>query len=164
MVAADRLYNFLTNPKVNKDKKVGMALFLHEKGAVDARAIKEQIHNGTNNSVDGPDIEELGFYGNVWVRKRTYKKEGDRNQGHKHNHDHVSLIAGKMMCYVKGHEPVVIENTFHIVPANFEHYFVALEDNCQVFCVYAMHDVDGEEIDLYGPNNVPWRVKTVDMA
>ena len=53
------------------------------------------------------DINELGFYGNIWVRSHTYRKAGDVNGGgHYHKFDHVSLLVkGAVRVEVEGCEP-----------------------------------------------------------
>lgn len=155
--AEDELYRALTNPELSRGSKVALALALHTSPFMSADEIKSYPYSADDRDAQEYETEELGFYGNVWVRSRTYAKAGDRNDGHKHNHDHVSLVVGKMLCHVEGMEPTIIENSFHIVPKEHEHYFVALTDNCKVFCVYAMHDVDGESAEFYGPKNVPWK-------
>lgn len=105
------------------------------------------------------DLNEMGFYGNVWVRSHTYRKAGDTNGGgHYHRFDHVTLL-------VKGSIKVEIENeeitrfsapTFVIINKDKKHKITALEDDTVYYCVFALRDIDGEVSDIYSGDNSPY--------
>lgn len=103
-------------------------------------------------------ITEMGYYGNIWVRKQFYAKATDIRDGHKHKHDHVSLIAtGSVNVFVEGEEPKTFKApTFITIAAEKEHQIVALEDNTTVFCVFALRNEDGTLTDLYNDDNSPY--------
>lgn len=56
------------------------------------------------SQINQSDIEELGFFGNIWVRSHTFEKAGHTNGGgHFHVFDHVTLlIRGSIKVEVEG--------------------------------------------------------------
>jgi len=105
------------------------------------------------------DINELGFYGNIWVRSHTYRKAGDVNGGgHYHKFDHVSLLVkGAVRVEVEGCEPKrYMAPTFIIIDKDKKHNIIALEDDTIWYCVFALRDVDGEVTDIYSGDNSPY--------
>ncbi len=106
------------------------------------------------------DNQRLAFFGNVWVRQNVLAKAGDKQQGHAHSFDHVTLLAkGKVKVTVTGHEPKEFTApTFIVIKKEFEHAFQALEDDTLWYCVFAMRDVDGEVVDVYSQENSPYGV------
>lgn len=104
------------------------------------------------------DIDQMGFFGNVWVRSHSYAKAGDTNGGgHKHNFDHVTLLAvGSVLVEVEGQEPKVFEApTFIVIDKDHKHKFTALTDGVVYYCVFALRDVDGNVLEMYDPSNSP---------
>lgn len=105
------------------------------------------------------DLNEMGFYGNVWVRSHTYRKAGDTNGGgHYHRFDHVTLLAkGAIRVEVEGEEPTrFLAPTFVIISKDKKHKITALEDDTVYYCVFALRDVDGEVSDIYSGDNTPY--------
>jgi hypothetical protein len=110
---------------------------------------------------------ELGYFGNIWVRQNSLPKKGEYVEGHKHHFDHVSmLISGKVKVEVEGFEPTEFTApTFIVIKKEHQHKFTALEDNSAWFCVFALRDVDGNVTDIYSGDNSPYgRVATGDMT
>lgn len=108
----------------------------------------------------------LGFFGNIWVRQNELEFEGESNQGHKHTFDHVSLLMkGTVKVEVDGFEPKLFTApTFIVIKKEHMHKFTAMTDDCCWFCVFAMRDVNGGVMDLYGENNSPYGVATVNYT
>jgi hypothetical protein len=94
---------------------------------------------------------ELGFFGNIWVRQNVLQKAGERFGGHKHEFDHVSLLTkGRVMVEVEGYEPKEFTApTFIIIKKEYAHDFVALEDDVNWYCVFALRDLDGEVVEVF---------------
>ena len=94
---------------------------------------------------------ELGFFGNIWVRQNVLSKTGDTFGGHKHEFDHVSLLTkGKVRVEVEGYEPKEFTApTFIVIKKEHEHNFIALEDDTNWYCVFALRDLDGEVVEIY---------------
>lgn len=106
-----------------------------------------------------PAIEEMGFVGNVWVRKHFYENKGDVFVGHKHFHDHILLVMeGAVMLQVEGTEQASIHRAPTYVPIfkNFRHQLTAEEDGTVVWCVFALRDLDGNVTDIYNEDNRPY--------
>jgi len=101
--------------------------------------------------------DELGFFGNIWVRMNALDKAGDSNEGHKHHFDHVSLLTkGSVEVEVEGHPPKQFTApTFIIIKKEHNHKFTALEDNVNWYCVFALRDLDGNPMEIYGENHNP---------
>ena len=99
----------------------------------------------------------MGVVGNVWLRLHHIPKMGGHYQGHKHYHDHVSmLVSGKVRVEVDGFEPTEFEApTFIVVKAEHNHRFVPLTDNVLWYCVFALRDEDGG-VSHYSEENSPY--------
>jgi len=105
------------------------------------------------------DLNEMGFYGNVWVRSHTYRKAGDINGGgHYHHFNHVTLLAkGSIKVEIEGCEPKRYNSpTFVIIDKDKKHKITALEDDTVYYCVFALRDVDGDVTDIYSGDNNPY--------
>ena len=117
-----------------------------------------------------PDIigdsisNELGYFGNIWVRSHVLSKNGDVNGGgHLHPHDHVTMLhKGRIRVDVTDPETEERRSkeftapTFIVIRKNLKHKFTALEDDVQYYCVFALRDIDGEVTDIYSGNNDPY--------
>ena len=105
------------------------------------------------------DLNQLGFYGNVWVRSHTYRKAGDVNgPGHYHRFNHVSLLVkGAVRVEVEGAEPKrYMAPTFIIIDKDKKHRVTALEDDTVWYCVFALRDIDGDVTEIYSGDNSPY--------
>ena len=106
------------------------------------------------------DMYSLGYFGNIWVRSHHYPKAGMTNGGgHRHNFDHVTLLAkGSVRIVVEGFEPKEFHApTFIVIKKEFRHHVTALEDDTLYYCVFAMRDVNGEVVeDMYEGRNNPY--------
>ena len=106
-----------------------------------------------------PKYNELGYFGNIWVRSNHLRKQGESNGGgHKHHFDHVSLLAkGSVEVTVEGYEPrTFTAPTFIVIKKEYNHKIVALEDDTLYYCVFALRDVNGEVTDVYSGDNSPY--------
>jgi hypothetical protein len=103
-------------------------------------------------------LNELGYFGNIWVRQNLLERKGDTHPGHKHHFDHVSLLVkGKVSVEVKGYPAKEFAApTFIVIKKEHEHKFTALEDDTLWYCVFALRDIDGEVTDFYSGDNSPY--------
>lgn len=97
---------------------------------------------------------ELGYFGNVWIRMQMYKRAHERHEGHKHLHDHISLlVSGGLRVEVEGKESFEVhagsadKPTFFEVPAEHSHTLIPLKDNTVAYCIFAIRDEDGNLVD-----------------
>lgn len=102
-------------------------------------------------------IDDLGFFGNIWVRQIKLEKFGDQLDGHKHHFDHVSFLTkGSVSVEVDGKEPKVFKApTFVIMKKELEHKVTALEDDIDWWCVFALRDLDGSVVEIYEGRHNP---------
>lgn len=102
-------------------------------------------------------IEEMGYFGNIWVRQNWMRRKGDFVTGHMHYHDHVSLLAkGSVSVQIDDNEPKVFTApTFILVRKEHKHKITALECDTVWYCVFALRDIDGEVTDIIDEANLP---------
>jgi hypothetical protein len=107
---------------------------------------------------------ELGFFGNIWVRQQNLDKAGDVSVGHQHKFDHVTLLSkGSVLVHVEGKEPKKFTApTFIVIRKEYEHHVEALEDNTIYYCVFALRNIDGEVVeDIFGEQHDPMSAHSV---
>ena len=106
----------------------------------------------------GSQLFEMGYFGNIWVRQNVLPNAGDSAGGHKHKFDHISLLtSGKVKIEVEGKEPKEFTApTFIVVRKEQKHKITALEDNTIYYCVFALRDLDGEVMEIFGPHHDPY--------
>jgi hypothetical protein len=100
---------------------------------------------------------ELGFFGNIWVRQNELQNVGETFQGHKHKFDHVTLlVSGKVSVEIEGYpKKEFTAPTFIVVRKEHMHKITALTDDVIYYCVFALRDIDGEVMDIFGPQHDP---------
>jgi hypothetical protein len=106
---------------------------------------------------------ELGYFGNIWVKQNILKYEGDMGPDHKHFFDHVTLLTkGSVEVHVEGKEPKkFVAPTFIVIRKEQSHRIVALEDDVNYYCIFALRNIDGEVIeDIYGEQHDPNSAQT----
>jgi len=103
------------------------------------------------------EVDEMGYFGNVWIRKLYFPKRETIHDGHTHNHDHVSLLAtGSVLVEVEGETPTKFTApTFIVIHAEKEHKITALQDDTLWFCIFAMKDENMDLVDHFANNNSP---------
>lgn len=102
-------------------------------------------------------MDELGFFGNIWVRQHTFEKAGEVLDGHEHHFDHVSFLThGKAKVEVEGYPAKEFEApTFIVIRKDHCHKVTALEDKTNWYCVFALRDLDGSPIEIYEGKHDP---------
>ena len=100
---------------------------------------------------------ELGYFGNIWVRQNVLERAGQAHDGHKHKFDHVTLlVSGKVSVELQGSDAKEFTApTFIVIRKEHNHKITALEDNTLYYCVYALRDIDGEVMEIFGPQHDP---------
>jgi hypothetical protein len=110
------------------------------------------------SGVERSDMNELGYFGNIWVRSHKYNKGENNGGGHTHHFDHITLlISGKVQVEVEGHTPKIFTAPkFIVIKKEHKHRFTALEDNTVYYCVFALRDIDGSVTDIYSGDDTPY--------
>jgi hypothetical protein len=124
--------------------------------------MKRFIRSHLNES----DVNQMGYFGNIWVRSHIFVKAGDTHNGHKHNFDHVTLLAvGSVLVEVEGNSPKEFHApTFIVIDKDHNHKFTALSDGVVYYCVFALRDLNGEVTDIYTEENSPLGPKFANMT
>lgn len=97
---------------------------------------------------------DLGYFGNIWVRQNYLGKAGQSNVGHVHKFDHISLLThGKVLVEIDGYPPKEFSApTFIVIRKEHKHKFTAITDKVTWYCVFALRDYNGEVIEeLFDP-------------
>lgn len=131
---------------------------------------KKDKKNGTltdakRSHMNLSDMQQMGYFGNIWVRSHIFEKSGDTNGGgHYHHFDHVTLLAvGSVLVEVDGHEPKEFHApTFIVIKKEHKHKFTALTDGVVYYCVFALRDENGELTDMYNGDNSPYMMVSDD--
>lgn len=104
---------------------------------------------------------ELGFFGNIWVKQNVLDANESFN-GHEHKFDHVTLlVSGKVSVQIKDEPPKEFTApTFIVIRKEHRHKITALESGAVYYCVYALRNLDGEVIEIFGEQHDPESAST----
>lgn len=92
---------------------------------------------------------------NLWLRQMHFLKKGDRNEGHLHNHDHITLLSkGSVEVDVEGSKTVFVAPHMIYIAKGKRHFLIALEDDTVACCVHALRTGEREE-DILDPAMIP---------
>lgn len=92
---------------------------------------------------------------NLWVRMMHFVKAGDRNEGHIHNYDHITLLSkGSMEVDVDGNVSRFTAPQLIYIAAGKRHFLTALEDDTIASCLHALRTGEREE-DILDPSMIP---------
>lgn len=93
--------------------------------------------------------EAIGYFGNVWIRAHHFAKAGEVHDGHTHTFDHVSFLTkGRVQVIVGKHATEYEAPNFIVIGKDVEHQIIALEDETQWWCVFAVRDKNGEVVEI----------------
>jgi quercetin dioxygenase-like cupin family protein len=103
----------------------------------------------------------FGCVANLFSRQMHFEKEGDVEIGHKHEFDHLTLLAsGSLKVTVEGEETVFKAPHMIYIHKDKVHELVALEDNTVAFCIHALRDGNGVD-DILDPAMIPEGVTAI---
>ena len=122
-----------------------------------------KAHEFVDCRADAPYVS-IGCVANLFSRQMHFQKAGDREHGHTHPFDHLTLLAaGKLQVTVEGKTTEFKAPHMIFIKAEHNHELVALEDNTVAYCVHALRV--GERVeDILDPAMVPAGVKPTDLA
>lgn len=90
----------------------------------------------------------VGVYANIWIRQKVFTEIGEVIGGHKHNYDHVSLLAtGSVEVEVDGAVSRFDAPTFLVIRKDKVHNVKSLTEKVIWYCVFASRDINGEVYD-----------------
>ena len=92
---------------------------------------------------------------NLWIRKMHFLKAGDKNEGHIHNFDHITLRSkGSVRVHVDNKTTDFIAPHLIYIAKGKSHFVEALEDDTVASCVHALRTGEREE-DILDPSMIP---------
>jgi quercetin dioxygenase-like cupin family protein len=84
-----------------------------------------------------------------------FAKEGDKNEGHVHNFDHITLLSsGSVEVDVEGAKTTFKAPHMIYIAKGKRHFITALEDNTVASCLHALRTGEREQ-DLLDPSMIP---------
>lgn len=95
----------------------------------------------------------VGCVKNLFVRMMHFANAGDAELGHKHQFDHMTLLAkGKLSVRINDEVTEFVAPQLIYIKAELQHELVALSDNTVAYCIHALRDETGDILD---PSMVP---------
>jgi len=92
---------------------------------------------------------------NLWLRQMHFKNAGDRNEGHVHNFDHMTLLAkGSVTVDVDGELTDFTAPHMIYIAKGKRHFLTAKEPDTVAYCVHALRTGEREE-DILDPSMIP---------
>lgn len=100
-------------------------------------------------------VPKIGCVSNVFVRQMTFAKAGDTELGHKHQYDHLSLLAsGAIQVRIGDQVSEFFAPHMVFIRAEQQHELMALADNTVMYCIHALRGENGSG-DILDPDMVP---------
>jgi quercetin dioxygenase-like cupin family protein len=97
----------------------------------------------------------IGCVSNLYSRMMVFNKTGDIENGHTHDHDHLTLLAhGSLQVTVNGAVTIFKAPHMIFIHKDKNHELLALEDNTVAFCIHAVRDGSRVE-DIVDPSMIP---------
>lgn len=97
-------------------------------------------------------VEEMGYFGNIWVRQHQFDKAGDVHEGHEHQFDHVSFLThGSADVQVGDTVTSFTAPAWITIRAKDRHCITATSDRTVWWCVFALRDLDGSVVEIFDP-------------
>lgn len=98
---------------------------------------------------------KLTCVSNLWLRQMHFVSAGDKNEGHVHNYDHVTLLAkGSVRVDVEGQTTTFFAPHMIYIAKGKRHFLTALENDTVAYCVHALRTGEREE-DILDPAMIP---------
>lgn len=109
-----------------------------------------------------PEVK-IGCVSNLFSRMMHFKKAGDTEVGHIHQHDHLTLLAkGRLKVTIEGQTTNFTAPHMIYIHKDKVHELVALTDETVAYCIHALRDKDTEEI--LDPSMIPNGVDARTLA
>jgi quercetin dioxygenase-like cupin family protein len=109
-----------------------------------------------------PEIK-IGCVANLFSRMMHFKKAGDIELGHKHQFDHLTLLAkGKLKVTVEGVATEFTAPHMIYIQKDKLHELKALTDETVAYCIHALRDKETNEI--LDPSMIPVGISALSCA
>lgn len=110
--------------------------------------------------MNGP-IPYITCVSNIFIKQMYFERAGDKEEGHAHLFDHVTLLAsGKLKLTALGTSSEFTAPHHIFIKAGVIHELEALEDGTTVHCI---HGIRGEKCeDIVDPASLPGYARHLD--
>lgn len=106
----------------------------------------------------------FGCVANLYSRMMHFHKAGDVEHYHKHQFDHLTLLAkGKLRVTVEDTVREFTAPTMIYIRKDKRHEMVALVDDTVAYCIHALRDGDGVG-DIIDPEMIPAGLSAMAIA
>ncbi len=106
----------------------------------------------------------IGCVANLFSRMMHFKNVGDTEHGHKHQFDHLTLLAkGKLRVTVESNTSEFTAPHMIYIHKDKLHELVALENDTVAYCIHALRG-DNETGDILDPNMIPAGIDLTTIA
>lgn len=103
-------------------------------------------------------IPTIACVANMFVKQMVFRKLGDKEYGHAHCHDHLTLLAkGKLLVTALGKDTEFVAPAHIYIKAAVVHELTALEDDTLAYCIHPLRNEDGSG-DILDPASIPMGV------
>ena len=103
--------------------------------------------------MQGPAVT-ISCVSNVFIKQMHFQFAGDREEGHAHLFDHLTLLAsGRLKLTALGKETEFKAPHHIFIKAGVVHELEALEDNTVVHCIHGIREKGCE--DIVDPASLP---------
>jgi quercetin dioxygenase-like cupin family protein len=109
-------------------------------------------------------VTKISCVANLFSRMMHFQKKGDKENGHSHVFNHLTLLAkGSLEVTVDGRTTVF--NAPHMIYIRKDklHELTALEDDTVAFCIHALRDGEGVD-DILDPDGIPQGTDLLEIA
>lgn len=107
---------------------------------------------------------QIGCVANLFSKMMHFRKTGDKEYGHTHHFDHLTLLAkGRLQVTVDGKATEFTAPQMIYIRADKMHDLVALTDDTVAYCIHALRS-DNESGDIIDPSMLPLGVSALDIA
>jgi quercetin dioxygenase-like cupin family protein len=97
----------------------------------------------------------MGVCANMFVRQIYFESASDAEQGHKHEFDHMTLVAkGKVLVEIDDKTTEFTAPAMIYIRAEIVHKITALTDNSVIYCIHPLRDAN-KSGDIIAPDMVP---------
>lgn len=102
---------------------------------------------------------------NLWIRQMHFMNKGDKNEGHTHNFDHLTLLAhGSVRVHVDGETTDYTAPHMIFITKGKSHFIEALEDGTVAYCVHALRNAESEDNEILSPDQIPNGVNALEAG
>lgn len=110
--------------------------------------------------MSGPAVS-ISCVSNVFIKQMHFQFVGDREEGHAHLFDHVTLLAsGRLRLTALGKATEFVAPHHIFIKAGVVHELEALEDNTVVHCIHGIREKDC--VDIVDPASLPEHMLFLD--